>query len=544
MSSKVRQSARAEGRGGVRLVPGLDVRAGHTVAGRYRVEELVGAGASGVVLSARTLHLRQRVALKIFASYTDGQDDLLRRRLDKARLASRLRGEHVARIVEIGLTGEAMPYVATEWLEGATLEAELATRERLTVAEAARWILEACEGLAEAHALGLVHGDLKPQNILLAEPKKASRRRRSMSATEAIEIEAEVDTRILKILDFGTTSPLDAIGDQSASAFFGSPAFLAPEQIRGDDVDARADIWALGVLLFNAVSGALPFEADTVSGVLVAVARDAAALLTEVPYELAGLVHQCLDKDPERRPQDVAQLAARLAPFAGADGPRLAERVRTALERRGELLEPREPREGAAQGSVPPVSMPAVPRVAQEETTKRSRRGFAQAPRGRSTTLALLGGAGLIAAVTFATTHPWARPDLVVAATRAADETLVGRHAAEEPFARADLLAAPEDPTRTRVDEPAPTLADEPPPDEPPISFAPTTANPMMPTPLAAAATPLATAAPPVVLAAPTSTPARLVLPPGLPRTRDDNVLPYPTAPWPSPRGGTRASRR
>ena len=203
--------------------------------------------------------------------------------------------------------------------------------------------------------------------------------------------------------------------------------------------------------------------------------------------------------------------------------------------------------------------MPAVPRVAQEEqeeTTKRSRRGFAQAPRGRSTTLALLGAAGLIAAVTFATTHPWARPDLVVAATRAPAETLVGSPAAEEPFARAELLAAPEEPTRTRadeptrtrLDEPAPTLADEPapdePPPEPPISFAPTTANPMTPTPLAAAATPLATAAPPVVLPAPTSTPARLVLPPGLPRTRDDNVLPYPTAPWPSPLSGTRASRR
>ena len=102
----------------MRLVPGLDLRAGQTIAGKYRVEELIGSGASGVVLSARNIHLRERVALKMFASYTDGQEELLRRRVEKARLASALQGLHVARIVDIGVTEDAMPYVATEWRRG------------------------------------------------------------------------------------------------------------------------------------------------------------------------------------------------------------------------------------------------------------------------------------------------------------------------------------------------------------------------------------------------------------------------------------------
>jgi serine/threonine protein kinase len=310
MVGVVRKGARNGGGGGARLVPGLAVRAGQTIAGKYRVEELLGSGPSGVVISARNIHLREQVTLKILASYTDGQEDLMARRLAKARLACGLASSHVARLVDIGMTEDGMPYVATEWLEGKTLEAELAERERFEVDEAVRWTLEACEGLAEAHAIGLIHGDLKPQNIFLAN---------------------EGDARVLKLLDFGTTSPLDAIGDQSASAFFGSPAYLAPEQIQNPgSVDARADIWALGVLLYNLISGSPPFVADSLSGVIVSVVYDAPALLTDAPYELARLVSRCLQKDPANRPQNVHELAEALAPFAGAgatSGARLSERV-------------------------------------------------------------------------------------------------------------------------------------------------------------------------------------------------------------------------
>jgi serine/threonine protein kinase len=358
MGVMVRKGATNDAGRGARLVPGLAVRAGQTVAGKYRVDELLGSGASGVVIAAHSIFLREPVTLKILASYTDGQEEVLRRRLTKARVAARLQSKHVARILDIGVTEDGMSYVATEAMKGTTLECELAERGRLDVAEATRWVLETCEGLAEAHAVGLVHGDLKPQNIFLADPKKQRGRRDGRGANE----DAFADARVLKILDFGTTSPLDAIGDRTGAAFFGSPAFLAPEQIQdASSVDARADVWALGVLLYNLISGDFPFEADTLSGVIVAVVYDAPSLLTDAPYDLARIVHRCLEKDPAKRPQDVRELAAALAPFAGRDGARMSERVRVALEDPGSSR-PRPPvNDASGSGSFSPVSMSIEP---------------------------------------------------------------------------------------------------------------------------------------------------------------------------------------
>ena len=211
MEGLVRKGTRTQG--GVRLVPGpAGVRAGQTVAGKYRIEELIGSGAAGVTLAARNIHLREPITLKIFASYTDGQEELLRRRIKKARLAVGLRSAHVARIVDIGVTEDGMPYVATESFEGTTLAVELEERGVFTVEEATRRVLEACEGVAEAHAAGLIHGDLKPQTIFLAEPSGKRGRTSANDAGDTTDRRAH-DLRVLKVLDFGTTSPIDSIGD-------------------------------------------------------------------------------------------------------------------------------------------------------------------------------------------------------------------------------------------------------------------------------------------------------------------------------------------
>jgi eukaryotic-like serine/threonine-protein kinase len=153
----------------------MPVRAGQVIAGKYRVDELLGAGASGMVVAAKHLWLRYSVSLKILAAYTDGQIEGLQRQVNRARVAARLRGPHIARIRDIGITQDKMPYVATERLEGRTLEAELAEKTRLPIAEAVRWVLQACEGLAEAHAIDLEHGDLKPANLFLANTPDGDR---------------------------------------------------------------------------------------------------------------------------------------------------------------------------------------------------------------------------------------------------------------------------------------------------------------------------------------------------------------------------------
>jgi serine/threonine protein kinase len=299
-----------------RLVPGLDVRAGQTLAGRYRVEERLGTGPAGVVLSARHIHLQKEVTLKV----------LFGRSVAEARRAAGLASPHVARIIDVGMTEHGMPYVATERLSGHTLEQELDARGRLPLEEAVRWILEACEGLAEAHALGFVHGDLKPSNLFLADARAAMNERQKMRAlAQGVDPRS---VRTLKVLDFGMTKPLD----DASTAFIGTPAYLAPEQIQdAGSIDARADVWALGVILYELLSEKLPFVADTLSGVLVAVCVDAPAMLTDAPYDLAKIVHRCLEKDPARRPRDVSELARALQPFAGAEAAELCDRVSTAL---------------------------------------------------------------------------------------------------------------------------------------------------------------------------------------------------------------------
>jgi serine/threonine protein kinase len=533
MAGLVRKGAMNEGRGGVRLVPGLAVRAGQTIAGKYRVEELIGSGPSGVVISARNIHLREQVTLKILASYTDGQKELLQRRLKKARLAARLQSPHVARIVDIGFTEERMPYIATEALEGVTLEIELAERGVLTVEEAARWVLEACEGLAEAHAAGLVHGDLKPQNIFLAQPK-VTRARSPVSP--AADDPLDTDPRVLKILDFGTTSPLDAIGDQSASAFFGSPAFVAPEQIQAPaTVDARADVWALGVLLYNLVSGSLPFEADCLSGVIVAVVYDAPRLLTDAPYELARLVHRCLDKDPANRPRDVRELAVALAPFAGAIGARSSERVHAMLDAGSiapvslsssddddlalDVLEVEEPLPLVVTKPAPQARRTEgrAPRTRATQSTRPSQRIRAQRrARARMAVFAALGGIAALALTGWAATRASTLPSMSIAAPAEVSITSAPLSAARP----ATNAALPDDAPRAPATESKPITE---------VSFAATSADGLTPTPLAVTPTPLATGEqrPPE--------PAPFVLP--APRSVTPGSLPNAPPSVPSPRG-------
>ncbi|MFO0644190.1 MAG: protein kinase [Polyangiaceae bacterium] len=280
---------------------------GRVVAGKYRIEGVVGEGGMGTVVLATHLGLGQRVALKVLRTR---DPSLASRLVREARAVAELRGEHVARMLDAGILEDGAPYLAMELLTGRDLGAYLVERGPLSVGEACACILHACEGLAEAHARGIVHRDIKPRNLFLTQ---------------------RVDGRpIVKVLDFGIAKRLGP-GVASASGaltrageIVGSPAYMAPEGLKGfPEGDARADVWSLGVVAYELLTGRLPFDAPSL-GALVAMVHEPLAVplgaaRADVPPAVAAAVAACLVADPARRMPDVAALAAELAPFASTD---------------------------------------------------------------------------------------------------------------------------------------------------------------------------------------------------------------------------------
>ncbi|UQA54628.1 serine/threonine-protein kinase [Polyangium aurulentum] len=296
------------------------------IAGKYRVEGEIGHGAMGVVLAATHVDLDQRVAIKLIHAHAADDPESLARFLQEARAAAKIHSEHVARVIDVGTLDDGRSYIVMEHLEGCDLAEVLQTDSPLPVPVAVSYALEVCEGLAAAHAAGVVHRDLKPANIFLA-------RQADVSFT-------------LKVLDFGVSKILrgsDAPLEPQAAVthtgqIFGSPAYMSPEQLRSSGrVDARADIWALGVVLYQMLAGELPFGKGSMADLMAAIVRDPPASLRlsrpEVPEALEEAVLRCLAKAPEDRYRSVADLALALQPF----GP---EGAATRVERIGRLLEP------------------------------------------------------------------------------------------------------------------------------------------------------------------------------------------------------------
>jgi eukaryotic-like serine/threonine-protein kinase len=254
------------------LLPGLQAKGG-SIAGRYRVERVLGTGPSAHVVLARHTILRERVTLKIFARRTD---------LRAAHAAAQVESPFVARVIDTGFTEDGMPFVAYEHVAGEVL-ASLG-RLPLALEEAAACMMQVSTGLAAAHARGLVHGNLKPSNVLRAEDGT------------------------MRILDFGAR-PLEDTTWRS------SPAYTAPEQIADPSSPTpAADAWAVGVLLSWLLTGEVPFRADTVAGMLVAVTFDPPRIARG---PAADLIARCLAKDPTQRPS-IKEIERALARFTNA----------------------------------------------------------------------------------------------------------------------------------------------------------------------------------------------------------------------------------
>src|SRR5262245_471738 len=262
----------------------------------------------GVVVAATHMYLGQRVALKfLLPQFLDNQTTV-ERFVREARASAALRGEHVCRVSDVGTLETGSPYIVMELLDGSDLATILGRHGPLRVELAAHHVLEACIGLAEAHALGIVHRDLKPANLFVT---------RRLHGTPRV-----------KVLDFGIAKAQhDGVLDLTQTAtVMGSPGYMSPEQLRSSRVaDARSDIWALGVILYELVSGRPPFVADSITELALRVAMDPLPpLAVAVSSGFNAVIAQCLEKEPARRFQDVAALARALAPFAGPAGRALA----------------------------------------------------------------------------------------------------------------------------------------------------------------------------------------------------------------------------
>lgn len=285
------------------------------MGGRYRVLRVIGRGGMGAVVAAEHVTLGEAFAIKFLHPKLARDSASVERFFREAKAATRIKSEHVVRVLDVGQTEAGIPFIVMELLSGADLGQVLA-RGPLGVCDAVDFLLQAGEALAEAHAAGIVHRDLKPSNLWLAARPDGS--------------------PLVKVLDFGISKlSAHAPGDPKLTetqSTFGSPTYMSPEQIRSaKKVDHRTDVWALGVVLHELLTGKLPFEADTVSGVLAAVSADPPvplrALRPDAPPEVEAAILACLQKDLSRRCGSVAELASLLAPFASQHGKISADRI-------------------------------------------------------------------------------------------------------------------------------------------------------------------------------------------------------------------------
>src|SRR5579859_754331 len=251
----------------------IPVKEGDLLAGKYRVERVLGVGGMGIVVAARHEQLEQRVAIKFVRDEALDNKEAVERFLREARAAVRLKSEHAAKVLDVGTLESGAPYMVMEFLEGSDLAAVLVERGPLPVEEAAEYVLQACEAVAEAHAAGIVHRDLKPQNLFLARTVGGAPR--------------------VKVLDFGVSKSLTQSGGgpgpggkgalTQTRSMLGSPLYMSPEQMRSSrDVDARSDVWAFGVVLFELLTRRWPFEAETMPELCLKVVSDPPQSLAEL----------------------------------------------------------------------------------------------------------------------------------------------------------------------------------------------------------------------------------------------------------------------
>jgi len=344
------------------------VQPGDVLVGKYRVERMLGRGGMGVVVAAHHLQLDEKVALKFLLPETIQDARAVARFLREARATVKIKGEHVARVLDVGQLESGSPYIVMEYLEGVDLAGWLKQRGPLPIALAVDFVLQACEAVADAHAVGIVHRDLKPANLFCVERSDGQ--------------------LSIKVLDFGiskvTTPGAPGHDMTGTTALVGTPFYMSPEQMQASkSVDARTDIWALGVILFELVTGRPPFDGQTLTELAIRVANEPApparALRSDVPLGLEEIIATCLTKARDGRYPSIAELAIALKDFGSKNARLSVERVLGTLRQAG-VSGAALPQSGA-YGAAPPSS-PTLPSLPTATTTAAPQTGASWARTG------------------------------------------------------------------------------------------------------------------------------------------------------------------
>jgi serine/threonine-protein kinase len=279
-------------------------RTGELVGGKYRISRFLAQGGMGVVYEAHHEIVRRRFAVKFLRPDYAQRRESLGRFHREAEAAGALENEHIASTVDFGIAADGSPFIVMEYLVGENLASLLDRERRLCLGRAADLCVQACQGAEAAHAAGILHRDLKPKNLFLGR--------------------RDDGTDLLKILDFGIAKLQPVRYDHTTTdtgTLIGTPAYMSPEQARGERaLDARSDIYALGTILFEMLSGQLPHPGNSPNAILYSIstqpARSLSAAVSGLPSAFVEIVDRTLSADPGARPQSAAALALGLAPFA------------------------------------------------------------------------------------------------------------------------------------------------------------------------------------------------------------------------------------
>ena len=336
--------------------PTPPIALGGVVAGKYRVDRVIGFGGMGIVCAASHLELGTAIAIKFVRPERGSDERAVARFLSEARAAAQLQSQFACRVMDCGRLPSGSPYIVMEYLVGQDLRSLVDSQGPLSVDAAVALALQACEALAEAHSKHIVHRDVKPENLFIAKGPGGA--------------------HLLKVLDFGISKQLFPLGPQrsltDSTESMGSPSHMSPEQmIDPAGVDSRTDIWSLGVVLYEILTGQLPFAGESgpqlCANVMTTQPIPPQALHADIPEGLARVILRCLEKDRQLRFRDVGELSLALKEFGGTEAALAAARVeqifgRSASSASGFASSDAAPAEPSAESVGSVESIPGVPR--------------------------------------------------------------------------------------------------------------------------------------------------------------------------------------